>query len=241
MKQKAETMTARQLASYIDYSILKPEFLPQEIVQLTLHAVKLGCKTVCINGYAIDLVKPIVNGTETEICVVCDFPFGASLPESRLAQVETLLAHPEVTEIDIVLNMGYVREGNIIALLNDLDAIVKICHKNKVLVKCIFETDALTETQIREVIEVCITVNADYIKTSTGFFTGKFLYDPHQGGFREMIQLMLEGANGKIKVKASGAIRDRKHFLDLIDLGVNRLGIGYRSVDTVLNMEEKQL
>ena len=97
--------------------------------------------------------------------------------------------------------------------------------------KVIIETDALTPDQIREGTRCAVRAGADFIKSSTGFFTGK----ENIGAAPEVVQAMMDAGEGKIKVKGSGCIRTREHFLQLIDMGIDRMGVGYRSTPVVLN------
>ena len=89
--KKANEMNLKELASYIDYSVLKPEFTEQEIIDLTKDGVKLNCATICINPGYMDLCEPYVKGTDTMLCPVCDFPFGTSSTESKVKQIEIWL------------------------------------------------------------------------------------------------------------------------------------------------------
>ena len=96
--------------------------------------------------------------------------------------------------------------------------------------KVIFETDALTLDQTLAAADAAIEAGADFIKTSTGFYTG----GPSAGATPELIRAMLARANGRYKVKGSGGIRTRELFLELIDLGIDRMGVGYKSTPVVL-------
>ena len=94
--KNAETMTARELAAYIDYSVLKPEFTEQEIIDLTKDGVQLGCATICINPAYMDLCEPYVKGSDTMLCPVTDFPFGTSSTTSRVQQIEQVARYDSV-------------------------------------------------------------------------------------------------------------------------------------------------
>ena len=98
----------------------------------------------------------------------------------------------------------------------------------------IFETDALTVEEVKKACECVIQANADFVKTSTRFLTG---HDRH-GATPEIIKEMLDTCGNRIKVKGSGCIRTREHFLQLIDMGIDRMGIGYRSTPVVLGIEK---
>lgn len=87
----AAQMTLGELAAYIDHSVLKPDFTPDQVRREVANGVRYGCKTVCINPASIEIAKPLCEGTDTGICVVADFPFGASSTRSRVAQTRIVL------------------------------------------------------------------------------------------------------------------------------------------------------
>lgn len=231
----AHEMNIKELASYIDYSVLKPEFTEDEIINLTKDGVNLGCATICINPAYMELCEPLVKGTKTMLCPVTDFPFGTSSTKSRVEQIADVAKYDTVKEVDIVANFGQIRSGQYDKVLADLKACVKEAHRYGREIKVIFETDALNEEQIRKMVHVCIEADADFVKTSTGFLTG---HEAH-GATPEVIAIMQEEAKDKIKVKGSGCIRTRDHFLKLIDMGIDRMGVGYRSVPVVLGLDSK--
>lgn len=233
ISKKAEEMTVKELASYIDYSVLKPEFTEEQIIELTKDGVKLGCATICINPGYIELCTPYVEGTETDLCPVTDFPFGTSSTESKTAQVEIAAGYDTVTEIDVVANFGLIRSGEYEKVTADLKACADTAHKYGKELKVIFETDALTEEQIKKTCRCCMEAGADFVKTSTGFLTGYEL----RGAAPDVIQLMMDEVGEKCKIKGSGCIRTREHFLQLIDMGIDRMGVGYKSVPVVLGLE----
>lgn len=236
LNKKANEMTVKELATYIDYSVLKPEFTPEQIVELTKDGVKLGCASICINPGYMDLCKPYVEGTETKLCPVCDFPFGTSSTESKVAQAKILVdGYAElISELDIVANFGKIRAGLYDEVTADIKAVVDVCHEKNVPVKVIFETDALNEEQVRKACHCAMDANADFVKTSTGFLTG---FESH-GATPEIIKVMQEEVGDKCQVKGSGCIRTREHFLQLIDMGIDRMGVGYRSVPVVLDLDK---
>ncbi len=232
LTKKANEMTLKELASYIDYSVLKPEFTEEQIVELTKDGVKLGCATICINPGYMDLCEPYVKGSDTMLCPVCDFPFGTSSTESKVKQIEIVAKYDTVKEVDIVANFGWIRGGQYDKVTEDLKKCVEAAHKYGREIKVIFETDALNEEQIRKTCHCCIEAGADFVKTSTGFLTG---FEAH-GATPEVIKIMMEEVGDKCKVKGSGCIRTREHFLQLIDMGIDRMGVGYRSVPVVLEL-----
>ena len=208
LNKKANEMTVKELATYIDYSVLKPEFTPEQIVELTKDGVKLGCASICINPGYMDLCKPYVEGTETKLCPVCDFPFGTSSTESKVAQAKILVdGYAElISELDIVANFGKIRAGLYDEVTADIKAVVDVCHEKNVPVKVIFETDALNEEQVRKACHCAMDANADFVKTSTGFLTG---FESH-GATPEIIKAMQEEVKEKLVGEGVGFERIRR-------------------------------
>ena len=234
LTKRANEMSRRELAQYIDYSVLKPEFTEEEIITLTKDGVELGCATICINPGYMELCEPYVKGSATMLCPVTDFPFGTSSTASRVQQIEDVAKYDSVKEVDIVANFGKLRAGKREEVVKDLKECVSAAHKYGRKIKVILEPDALTVDQVKEGCQCCIEAGADFVKTSTGFLTG---FEAN-GATPEIIQIMMEEVAGKCKVKGSGCIRTREHFLKLIDLGIDRMGVGYKSVPVVLDMEK---
>ncbi len=228
----ARDMTIPELAAYIDHSILKPQFTPDDIRHEVEVAISYGCRTVCINPAAVGLAAPLCKGTGTGVCVVTDFPFGSSGTKSKVAQAQLVLEQG-IQELDVVANFGWIRGGELRQVEDDIRAVVDVCHEQNVAVKTILETDALTYEQIRAGANAAISAGSDFIKTSTGFYTGVPAHEK-TGAFDEMVDFMIRCADGRCKVKGSGGIRDRDHFLRLIDAGIDRMGVGYRSTPVVL-------
>ena len=232
--KKANEMSVRELAAYIDYSVLKPEFTEEDIINLTKDGVKLGCATICINPGYMELCEPYVKGSDTMLCPVTDFPFGTSSTVSRVKQIEEAAKYDTVKEVDVVANFGLIRSGKYDAVTKDLKACAEAAHRFGRELKAIFETDALTEEEIRKTCHCCIEAGVDFVKSSTGFLTGHEL----KGASIDVIRIMMEEVGDQCKVKGSGCIRDREHFLKLIDMGIDRMGVGYRSVPVVLGLKK---
>ena len=188
LTKKAAEMTTKELAAYIDYSVLKPEFTEEQIIELT---------------------------------------------KSKVEQIEDVAKYDTVKEVDVVANFGHIRAGKYEEVTADIKACADAAHKYGRELKVIFETDALTEEQVRKACHCAMDAGADFVKTSTGFLTG---FDAH-GATPEIIKVMQEEVGDKCKVKGSGCIRTREHFLQLIDMGIDRMGVGYRSVPVVLDLD----
>lgn len=228
--KKACDMTVAELAAYIDQSVLKPEFTDADIRKYIQEGIDFGCRTVCINPASLPIAMELCRGTGTAICVVCDFPFGLSTTASKAMQAEEYCKPGKIFELDIVANYGWIRSSRWSDVEADIKAVCDVCHKYGTAVKVIFETDALTLEEVKKATEAAIAAGADFVKTSTGFFTG----GKSDGATVEVISAMMDTAKGRCKIKGSGGIRTREHFLALIDMGIDRMGVGYRSTPDVL-------
>lgn len=240
LQKKASEMSVKELASYIDQSVLKPEFTQEEIKKYIQEGIDYGCKTVCINPSSLSIARALCTATDTKICVVCDFPFGLSTTKSKVMQAEEYCKDGDIFELDIVANYGWIKSGMWKEVEYDIKAVCDVCHKYGTEVKVIFETDALTLDEIKKATEVAIKAGADFVKTSTGFFTG----GKSDGATIEVIEAMMDIAKGRTKIKGSGGIRTQEHFFKLIDMGIDRMGIGYKSTPVMLgsltNVDSKE-
>lgn len=225
----ASEMTKKELAAFIDHSVLKPGFTCNEIKKNIQDGIDFGCKTVCVNPCVLKLANEMTKGTDTQVCVVCDFPFGASSTNSKVLQAEECCKEG-VFELDIVANYGLIRSGMWKEVEDDLRAVIETCHKYNTAVKVIFETDALTMEEVSKATEIAIIAGTDFVKTSTGFYTG----GKSDGATTKVIQVIMDTAKDRCKIKGSGGIRTKDHFFELIDMGIDRMGVGYNSTPVVL-------
>ncbi len=231
--KKASEMSVKELAAYIDQSVLKPEFTQEEIRRYIQEGIDFGCATVCVNPASLDIAAELTRGTDTKICVVCDFPFGLSTTASKAMQAEEYCKRGDVYELDIVANYGWIRSGMWDEVTADIKAVCDVCHRYGIAVKTILETDALTVEQVIKATEAVVAAGSDFVKTSTGFYTG----GASLGATPEIIQTIMDVVGDRAKIKGSGGIRTREHFLQLIDMGIDRMGIGYRSTPEVLGLK----
>jgi len=230
-------MSIKELALYIDQSVLKPEFSQADIRKYIKEGIDYGCKTVCINPASIDIARELCKGTNTGICVVCDFPFGLSTTASKIKQAEEICKNGDVEDLDIVANYGWIKSGKWDEVESEIKAIVDVTHSFGSLLKVIIETDALAIDEIARATDTVCNAGVDFVKTSTGFYTG----GTAKGAAVEIIQIMIDAAKGRCKIKGSGGIRDQEHFLKLIDMGIDRMGIGYRSTPVVLGLSSESV
>jgi len=212
------------IARYFDAAVLKPEMTPEQVEAAIKESIAGDALTVCVRGCDIQLAKKLCEGTNTAVSCVLDFPYGYSGVEVKRAAARDYAAQG-VLEIDMVMNYGAAIGGKWDVVEEEIRAVVEEAHAKNVGVKVIFETSQLNDAQIRKATEVCIAANADFVKTSTGF--------NGCGATVEAITAMLETAKGRIKVKASGGIRNYETAKMYVDMGVERLGIGYGSCKVI--------
>jgi deoxyribose-phosphate aldolase len=235
--KKAQNMSTAELAAYIDQSVLKPEFTQEDIKRYIQEGINYGCKTVCINPASIDIARGMCKGTKTGLCVVCDFPFGLSTTASKIQQIHEICKNGDIEDLDIVSNYGWIRSGLWTEFEAEIRALTEAVHKHGTTLKVIFETDALTMDEVAKATDICCKAGVDYVKTSTGFYTG----GENKGTTFELVKVMMDAAQGRCKIKGAGGIRDREKFLKLIDLGIDRMGIGYRSTPVVLGVSVEDI
>jgi deoxyribose-phosphate aldolase len=228
--KKSKDMNKAELAAYIDHAVLKPDFTQEENKKYIQVGVDFGCKTVCINPTSLAIARELCRGTKTGICVVCDFPFGLSSTASKIKQIEEICRDRDVADLDIVANYGWIKSGLWKETEEEFKAVTEACHQYGSLIKIILETDALTLDEIARATDIAGSVGVDFVKTSTGFYTG----DSNKGATTEVLKTMIAAAKGRVKVKASKGIRDREKFLAFIEIGVDRIGVGYNSTPVIL-------
>jgi len=162
--------------------------------------------------------------TETDVCVVLGFPHGCGLSRVKSLEAQAYL-DDGVDEIDMVVNYGFIRSERWDLVEQDIRGVSEVTRKRSSLLKVILETSELSMEQIKRATECAVEARADYVKTSTGFGSG--------GATVEAVQAMLGAADGRVKVKASGGIRDYQQAQNYIDMGVTRLGVGYLAVPAI--------
>lgn len=217
-----------KISRYLDHAILNPE-LTNEVIKASIEeAISYEAQTVCVRGSDIPLAVELCEGTNTNVCCVLDFPYGYGGKEAKAAMAE-IYAKQGAVEIDMVINYGFARSGNWDAVEAEIKAVSDAAHKNGAIVKVIFETAQLTLDEVKKATEASIAGGADFVKTSTGY--------NGEGATVEAVKVMLETADGKIKVKPSGGIRGYERAKMFVDMGVDRLGVGMNSTKKICEEE----
>ncbi|HIU19554.1 MAG TPA: deoxyribose-phosphate aldolase [Candidatus Limiplasma stercoravium] len=212
------------ISRYLDLAILKPDLTPQQAREAIALGIRCNARTVCVRPCDISMAAALCDGTQTEVSCVLDFPHGCgdSRGKAELAQRYACLG---AREIDMVMNYGLARGGEWALVEEDIRGVAEAAHRHGVLVKVILETCELTDAQIRRATEASVAAGADFVKTSTGFASG--------GATPEAVRAMLEAAAGRILVKASGGIRDYQTARMYVDMGAQRLGVGYAAAEAI--------
>jgi deoxyribose-phosphate aldolase len=217
-------MTVANINRYLDHAVLNPELTRQEAI----GAIKLGLdydvRTVCVRPCDIELAAEMCRGSDTEVSCVLAFPHGCTSNLVKADEARRYIA-AGTNEIDMVVNFGFVRSGMWDAVVTDIRAVTEVAGAAGVLVKVIFETSYLTLDQIKRTTQCAIEAGADFVKTSTGF--------GGEGATVEKVQAMLDAAQGRIKVKPSGGIRDRAKAEMFVEMGALRIGNGYTSTPKI--------
>ncbi len=202
------------IAKMIDHTVLKPDATKETVAGLCREAREYGFASVCVNTCHVELVSRLLSGTETKTCCVVGFPLGASLTSVKAFET-TEAIRLGAEEIDMVINIGAVKDGNYSLVYEDIKAVVDAAEK-KAIVKVIIETCLLTDEEKAKVCELCVQAGADFVKTSTGFSTG--------GATAADVALMKNVVNGKALVKASGGVRTAEDAKAVIAAGADRIG-----------------
>ena len=214
----------KHISRYLDAAVLYPELEQSGARQAIESIVDYRCRTACIRPCDIEMAVELCRGTDTDVCVVLSFPHGCGLSRVKAMEAGAYLDEG-VDEIDMVVNYSFIRSERWDLVEQDIGAVSEVTRSRDSLLKVILETSELNTEQIKRATECAVQAQADYVKTSTGFASG--------GATVEAVQAMLEAADGRIKVKASGGIRDYDQAKAYIDLGVTRLGVGYPAVETI--------
>jgi deoxyribose-phosphate aldolase len=205
----------KNLAKKIDHTMLKPDATPDEIKTLCEEAKKYNFASVCINPCYVSLCSKLLKDTEVKVCTVIGFPLGATTTDVKKTEAEQAIQNG-AQEIDMVINVGQLKQGNYEYVFNDVNSVVQTAKKKKVICKVILETALLTDEEKVKACLICKKAGADFVKTSTGFSKG--------GATVGDVALMKYVVGSSIGVKASGGIRTKKEAEEMIASGADRIG-----------------
>ena len=205
-------MDVNKILGHCDHTLLKQESTWEQIKEICDDGLKYHCASVCIPASYVRQAAEYV-GNDLKICTVIGFPNGYSTTAVKVFETEDAIRNG-ADEIDMVINIGWVKDQKWDALLEEIKAVKESCQGR--ILKVIVEACLLTEDEKIKMCEIVTASGAEYIKTSTGFSTG--------GATREDVALMVKNVGPGVKVKAAGGITSLKDAEDFLALGADRLG-----------------
>ncbi|MBQ7605166.1 MAG: deoxyribose-phosphate aldolase [Firmicutes bacterium] len=205
----------KPLNKYFDHTLLKAEASESDIKKLCAEAREYDFYSVCVNGCYVELAAKELAGTDVKVAAVIGFPLGAMSMESKVFET-TDVCEKGAREVDMVLNVGALKEGRYEYVEDEIAACVAAADEFDADVKVILETCYLSDEQIVKACELSVSAGAEFVKTSTGFGTG--------GATVHHVELMRKTVGNLAQVKASGGIRDYETCMAMINAGADRIG-----------------
>jgi deoxyribose-phosphate aldolase len=210
-----ESLTERDIAKTIDHSLLKPELDDAFIDDGCRLAAEYDVASVCVPPVHVRRAGAILAGTDVKVGTVVGFPHGYATTETKVTETRQALADG-ATEIDMVLQIGALKSGRDDEVRADIAAVVEVAHAGGAIAKVIFENAYLTDDEKIRACHLTEAAGADFVKTSTGFAPG--------GATHDDLRLMRANTSPHIQVKAAGGVRTLDALLDVMALGVTRIG-----------------
>ncbi len=203
--------TKENLARYIDHTVLKAFAKKEDIAKVCQEALSHHFASVCINPCWVSFAAKLLRGSGVKVCTVIGFPLGANASETKAFETQKAVSDG-AQEIDMVINIGALKDGNFVAVAEDIKAVRERCKG--LTLKVIIETSYLSDAEKAEVCKIAARQGADFVKTSTGF--------SDKGATAQDVALMARASG--IKVKASGGVRSKEDAKAMIEAGASRLG-----------------
>jgi deoxyribose-phosphate aldolase len=206
-------LTPRDLARCLEHTLLRPDAAARDIERLCAEARQHGFHAVCVPGSRVVQARHLLDDTDVRVVTVAGFPLGNGDTDAKRFEVEAAIDNG-AQEIDVVLNLGRLKDGDDAYVLRELRDVVEAADERPV--KVILETALLSRDEIVRACHLVLDTGAEFVKTSTGFGP--------RGTTVEDVKLLRELVGPKFGVKAAGGIRDRPTALAMIEAGANRLG-----------------
>lgn len=207
-------MNKKELAGMMDHTLLKAVATPELIAKVCQEALEIGAASVCVNPTNVVQVAELLKGSDVKICTVIGFPLGANTAAVKAFETKDAMANG-AQEIDMVINIGALKAGNLDLVYKDIKAVVDAA--NGTLVKVIIETCYLTDEEKVAACKAAEKAGADFVKTSTGFGTA--------GANAHDVALMKNSIPISMKVKAAGGMRKWEDVIPVLEAGADRLGV----------------
>ena len=203
-----------ELKKYIDHTILATDATEDKLDKIIAEAKEYDFMSVCVSPLWVSKCAQALKDTDVKVCTVIGFPQGTHTTATKVFETKDAIANG-ATEVDMVIPVGLLKQGNLEAVRADIAAVVEAA-KGKALTKVIIETCLLTDEEIVTVCKICKEVGADFVKTSTGFSKG--------GATVHAVSLMRQTVGPDMGVKASGGVRTFADAKAMIEAGANRIG-----------------
>jgi deoxyribose-phosphate aldolase len=210
-----ESSDLRTLARIVDHTMLRPQATCEEVERFCLEAVSLGVGAVAIYPVWVPVAARLLRGSGTRVGSVVGFPFGATLTSAKRAEALACI-RAGAEELDMVMNIGAMRTGNLEGVLSDIQGVVDIAHDSGCILKVILENAYLSNEQKVAACRMAKQAGADYVKTSTGFGPS--------GSAEADVRLMRKTVGTSMGVKAAGGIRSLGDAVKMLEAGADRLG-----------------
>ena len=203
------------IASLIDHTILKADATRDEVVKVCREARQYQFASVCVNSFWVPVVRAELAGSAVKVCTVVGFPLGAASTEAKAAEAASAI-RAGAQEIDMVINVGALRSGDLEAVRDDIAEVVRVSHCGGAIVKVILETALLDDSQKAVACTLSKLAGADFVKTSTGF--------SKSGATAQDVALMRNVVGPGMGIKASGGIRTLDDLKTMTSAGATRIG-----------------
>jgi len=222
----AESEAAREVARYIDHTLLKADATRDEVLKVCEEGVRYGFASVCINPIWVREAACALRGSGVKVCTVIGFPLGANSPDTKSYEARRAI-FDGASELDMVINVGALKSGDHDLVSRDIRGVVEVAHEVGYICKVIIETALLSDDEKVSACLIAKEAGADFVKTSTGFSSG--------GATSADVALMRRAVGGQMGVKASGGVRDLKQAQEMIRAGATRIGasVGVKIIQEV--------
>lgn len=218
----------KNLSNYIDHTLLAQNASLDMIKNLCEEAMEHRFCSVCVNSSYVEDASELLKNSEVKVCAVVGFPLGAMSTKAKAFEAQVAI-EDGAEEIDMVINVGWVKSKQFKKVYKDIKALKNECEN--VILKVIFETALLSKEEIIKLCEICTEIKVDFVKTSTGFST--------RGASIEDVQIMKSIVKDNVLIKASGGVRSYERAMEMIEAGASRLGTS-SGIAIVNNVESTQ-
>jgi deoxyribose-phosphate aldolase len=209
-----ETYADIDLASFIDHSLLNPVATPEQIAQCCAEADRFGFPTVCVYPAHVRQAVELLHQKQPQVCTVIGFPGGATTSAVKLYEAQDAVDNG-ATELDVVLNLGWLKTGRLDEVHRECAAIVEATN---CVVKAVLETYLLSDEEKALAAEICLDTGVAFLQTNTGFYGSASSAD---------VKLFKEASKNRLEIKAASGIQTLDQAMELILAGATRLGTSY--------------